>query len=244
MMETEARDWKSALEILSLDFARPVYRELGVGIQNEETIRGISRDALLGRYSLPESLEATPPPEVTTEEGVEPLLPAVARILGDKAARQLGYWVRYTACSESDNPWTEYERLFFAWAGTLRRLGRDDFRLTTDPAIVASQLHWMTNLESSKGILSRQRTKPLSDWDLPLFSRMGLFETPAGSDYFPYVDAIMLTIGLAQFQRFWLWLLPRLKPADLASIGLLAEQRAHSKMRHTLPEELPLPDAR
>jgi hypothetical protein len=94
-------------------------------------------------------------------------------------------------------------------------------------------------MTASKAALVETREKPLSDWDLPLFVEMGLLETPPGSEFFPYVDAILLGIAMAKFQRFWEWLLMAAKPSDLQAIAAAAEGFAASeKMAYSSPEAL------
>jgi hypothetical protein len=243
-MDTTSRDldWRLGLEILSLDFTRSVYGDLGVGVACQETLRGMARDALLGLLESGtrgvRTLSAGEP-ESFFLVSAEPLLDIFRRAFGEGPSGRIKYWVEHVLCQENHNPWVLYERLFAGWASTLRRTGRDKLRLGNSAAAVQTKFLALGSSDAPERLL-KERRGFLSEWDFKLFSKMGLLEIPEGSDFFPYVDAILLAISMKKFQDFWRWLVPFLGPAGVASVAAAAERFATDRhVAFCAPGELP-----
>lgn len=243
---TEVLDWMTGIEILSLDFARPIYHELGVGVSCEETLRGLSRDTLLGRYSDqqdPFRLDVWAEPETTRVVWVEPFLGALDRSLGRIEKNRVIRWVMFVHSDDKDrNPWMLYEDLFATWASIFRREGVDGIGFSADAAIIANKLKAAFNLTEPEDTLRKQRSRPLTDWDEPRFTRLGLRDIPEDSDFFPFVDGLLLSIWMARFQGFWQWMSSFITSEDLNRIADTARKVADEKqIRYCRPEQLPLP---
>ena len=232
--------WRSALEILSVDIARPLYPELGIHIVGEEKLRKAVREALCGgpwmhppsecRFTLLPGLGPT---------SVAALMQRLDSDIGAGTAAELEYWVRYVACTDDENPWALYEDLFEVWASSLRRSGRDHFGLSADAAAIEARFRLASDRDRPTAVLDEQRAQPLSGWDAAVLTTDGLI--PEGSDFFPIVDAVLLTIGMARFQDFWQWLVSFIGPADLSSIQSAVRRRADGKGVPYCPAEaLPL----
>ncbi len=192
--------WRRGLEIVSLDFVRPVYGELGIGIRFQETLRGLARDTLQGRYTESDLPLLPPPSSIETTDfystHVMPLLNTLERALGQRSRQQLEYWVHYIACSEGQNPWVLYDELMTSWSSAFRRTAKDGIGFSADPAVIAERMRLSRDLAGPRELLFRQRQKFLTDWDFPLFSELGLLEIPKDSEFFPFTDAILLAIGM------------------------------------------------
>ena len=161
-------------------------------------------------------------------------------MLGPRGANQFDYWMRFIAYTEDDNPWTLYESLFAVWASRFRGAGDDEFRLCVDAAVVELRFRSTTDVNGAKTILDRQRQRFLSDWDFALYSERGLLQIPEGSDYFPFVDAVVLAIGMAKFQDFWNWLVSFAGPLDVLAIASAAKERSVKlNVPYCSPEDLP-----
>ena len=231
---TRAYHWRSRLEMLTLDFARPVYHELGIRVRCQEMLRGLARDTLEGRLSGDEGVrrlliggQSCQGSDFYTAEAL-PFLSVLERALGLEARRAVEHWVDYVACSENYNPWTLYEDVLTSWASNFRRTGKDELGFT-DPATIEAQLRSFRDIRGSEEVLSKQRCRVLTEWDFPLFARHGLLEIQEGSDFFPFVDALALTILMNRFQDFWGWLLTFIDPVNLQAIAVLARQLADAK---------------
>jgi hypothetical protein len=219
------------LELLSLDFIRPVYVDLGVGVEWQESLRGLARDALLGTLgSGPPRLQPLPHGESVSfflATG-QPFLDTFQRAFGPQPTERVRFWVEYVLCQEDCNPWVLYERLFARWQGTYRHTGVDEFGFQSEAPIVLSKLREV-DAPAASGRLAKQRNSALSEWDFKLFSKMGLLEIPEDSDFFPFVDAILLAISMRRFQHFWRWLASFAGSASVGSIAAAAERLATEK---------------
>ena len=236
----DSSNWHAAIIVLSLDFNRSVYDKLGIGITCEETLRGLARDAVLGR--LPEDSLDTKlllgEVGVSNEEG-ERFLGAVSRALGSSDRDRLKYWAHYIACMERYNPWTLYFWLLSGWGNAFRRTGKDCIGFT-EPLTIEKRYSFETATDDVKQILERERQKPLTEWDASRLVEFG--EISPGSDYFPFVDKIELVVAMERFQRFWKGLLHVIGPADVEALSRAARTQAEKK--HNVfcsPEQLPLP---
>lgn len=224
ILGTQVEDWIEGLQILSLDFARPIYRHLGVGVASEETLRGIVRDALLGRLSgedRPFDIDRGQDPDRTYAVWVGPFVAALVRALGEPNRARVEHWVRYVNCSAGTrNPWVNYKTLLSSWASVVRMTGVDQIGLATDPGSIAGSLKSAGDCSDIKLALASEAVRPLSQWDFPFFEKMGLRDIPSGSDYFPFVDGIQLTVRMARFQGFWPQFLAAIEsPDDVELIG-------------------------
>ena len=239
---TEVIDWIRGIEILSLDFARPVYGQLGVRIEYEETLRGLARDALVGRFSgqkVAFCLDSWKDPATTYAVWIVPFLAAVERSLGSNDRGRIIYWIKYVACNDERNPWMLYEQLLSSWASVFRRTGVDRFGLAAGAAAMAAEFQIAHNIDEPKDLLAKQKARFLTDWDLPRFTRLGLLEIPAGSEFFPFVDALILIIRMNRFQCFWRRLPSYVGSDDLERIGFAALQLAgENGIAYCTPEEL------
>jgi hypothetical protein len=239
----ESLDWRTGLDVLSLDFARPVYHDLGLPIGCEETLKGLARDALTGRLGEETILSARPLGDSADYHSIHavPFLECTSRIFGPSGRRRVEYWVAYTVCTENHNPWVLYNDVLSTWAAIYRTTNRDEIGFSADPATVAREVKAASDLSVPEAILRKQRQTVLTDWDLSLFSKLGLLEIPEGSDFFPLVDAIELMIAMHRFQTFWPWLLSFIGREDLAAIGSFAKIRARKRdMPYVSPEALPI----
>jgi hypothetical protein len=240
-----AWDWINGLRLLSLDFGRPVYRHLGVDVECEETLRGLTRDTLLGRHS-PQgeafTVGAFDDPESTYSFWIAPYLSALDRALGPNDRRRVEHWVKYVACTEQHNPWVLYEDLLSSWASNFRKTGVDRIGFLTNAGTIARELASANELSREKAVLSEQRVRPLTDWDTRFFNEQDLREIPEGSNFFPFVDPLILAIWMSRFQRFWLWMLAFIEPSDLERIGVAALARSsNAGSYYCAPNELDLP---
>ena len=241
---SEGYRWQVGLETLSLDFIRPVYGELGVEIRCEETLRGLVRDTLKGRLLVDHPRLLKSPTSDDVSDFYTTQVPALLHVLetafGQDSRLRLEHWIQYIAYSENDNPWTLYEDLLTSWASNFRKTGEDEIGLS-DPARIAAELRSARDLDAVTELLSRQSKKFLTDWDFPLFSDFGLLEIPEGSDYFPFVDGIVLAIGMRKFQDFWKWLVSFISAEELQAIAEAAKKRALNKdFAYCEPAKLPL----
>jgi len=233
------------IELLSLDFARPVYKELGVDVVCEETLRGVARDALLGRLAQqrqPFQLDVWGDPESTHSVWVAPFTSLIERALGLEDRARVEYWVKYMVCTEERNPWVGYGDLLGSWASAVRTNRGDRFGLSADVHAIAQRLKRMLNVSEIEEALNRQAGHRLTEWDLPRFERLGLSEIPEGSGFFPFVDQILLIIRNHRVQQFWQWLASEATPQDINAIGAAALARSlENGSRYTPPADLPLP---
>lgn len=224
----EARQWFIGAELLSLDFVRPVYGYLGVRVDFEESLRGIVRDALLGRYderSAP--LRARSPEETVIgyEKNILPALGGLAAAFGEDQLARLRYWVLYIRETD-DNPWSAYEGFLSRWASKVRRGEGDAVGFLRDATTIARELKAATAIEDVTGLLGSLRKEPLSVWDRPLFESRGLLDIPAGSDYFPFVDEICLCVRMNRFQEFFKHFAPSLSKGERDSLESVASRTA------------------
>lgn len=237
-------DWFKGLELISLDFARPVYHELGVGVHCEETLRGIVRDGLIGRYSEnnePLTVESISDRQRAYACCLLPFLTRAHLILGAGDFRRLEHWVAFVANKEARNPWVIYDDVFSSWASLFRRKGIDSFGLSNGAQTIAKQFQSASDVGAVTELLTRQTARFLSDWDFPRFDRLGLSEIPEGSDFFPFVDSLILTIRMNRFQHFWRWMLSVIEADDLGRIADAALKRSEAGGAFCAPGELPLP---
>ena len=230
----ERYSWQTGLEIISLDFVRPVYVRLGVDVLREEVLRGIARDFLAGRYSDDSS-------SVDDTSELMRFIDRLTKMLGERDAGRFEFWIRYIVCTENTNPWTLYLDLFDVWASNFRKSGADGIGLSRDAASVEAALHSATDVSEAKAILERQRGIGLSEWDIIRCSRRGLLDIPKGADFFPFVDTILMATALAGFQRFWGWFISFVGPSDVQAVADFARRRSVDlSLRYCSPEELPL----
>ena len=202
----EAYNWVYGFELLSLDFVRPVYSHLGVGVPAEECLRTMLREAIAGKYAggPPSAAPAWGDGvEVAYPAHVVPCLANLSSTLGAEAVQRLRYWIRYVHGCD-DNPYARYHSFLSSWSSAVRRTGRDELLLSCDAMAVANRLPQVTGNDDIKAILEQAKLNPLSDWDRVLFDQCGLSEIPAGSDYFPYIDGICVTVSMNRFQPFFL----------------------------------------
>jgi hypothetical protein len=246
-METwlEGYEWVSGLKMLSLDFIHPVYGELGVGIRWEETLRGLARDTLRGRHleGRPLLLKSGQSDDLSEFYSIQvvALLDLLERALGRKSRLKLEHWVQYIACTENHNPWTVYEDLLTSWASIFRKTRKDEIGFSIDPALIAAELRLARDLDGPRELLSQQRKKFLTAWDFALFSELGLLDIPEGSEFFPFVDGILLAIGMAKFQDFWKWLVSFISSDDLEAVAVAVRKRAQDRdITYCDPARLPL----
>ena len=235
--------WQSGLSLLSLDFLRPVYRDLGLEIVREETLRGMARDALLWRLrppmpAQPQSREGL---AVFFNSQVCTFLQMADTVLGDSAAAALSFWIDFVQYQENSNPWTQYFEAFLSWASDFRVRGVDSIGLSIDAGAVAEHLREYGSTEDARQILDARRASALTEWDFPLFKDLGLLEIPEGSDFFPFIDPAVLTIGMARFQRFWEWLISRATDQDIEAIDTFVNAKGRSAATHVPPLGLPRP---
>ena len=142
---------------------------------------------------------------------------------GPSGFERLEYWVKYIACVEDHNPWIFYGDLFGSWASSMRMKGQDQIGFSIDPIRILKALTDSSDISDVETLLSSYKNRVLPDWDLILFSRRGLLEIPAGSDFFPFVDGILLSVRLVRLQKFWRRLLSTLAEVDMKSITTYAE---------------------
>lgn len=168
---------------------RTVYDTLGINVEDEESLRLLAHNTL------------SPPHGATAVRGgrtrvldITGFLESVEQRLGTRSRRQVEYWALNIACTENHNPWTLYQHLFLNWASQFRRTGKDAIGLSVDAALIERRLQEMTAVTEQEGALQQQRHRTLSEWDFRLFSEHGLLELPFGSDYFPFIDALLLLL--------------------------------------------------
>ena len=226
-----AYDWFTSLELVSLDFVRPVFGELGLKLDSPsgDVIRATARESLreMARTDKHDV-------ELFYAQGVPRFLTTVARELGTDCRDRIVDWVRHTACTEECNPWIQCEAHIMTWASMFRRAGIDEVGFE-QPTSILLRLEFERDLTAVARQLEDQRQKPLSDWDLPLFIRRGLLEIPKESDYYPWVDGILLVIEMARFQRFWSWLVGNTGTNERTSLTafLTANSKDDARVRMT-----------
>lgn len=216
----EARRWLFATELLSLDFVRPVYGDLGLGVRFEESLRGILRDAFLGIYEPSSAPVAAGSPDCVIAAHHKNVVPALAKfgsVFGREQLERIHYWVHYVH-GRDENPWEPYEDYLSNWGRVVRREGRDTIGLSADSNMIARDLKAATSAADIESLLRARRSAVLSDWDRPLFEKRGLLDIPAGSDYFPFVDEICLSVRMHRFQNYFCHLVPVLAPGDCDAI--------------------------
>ncbi len=235
-------NWLSGMELLSLDFLRPVYDDLGTGIGREETLRGLARDALLwhlnpGFHREPQSTEGM---AAFFRYQVGALVQIAESALGEGAGQALAHWIQFVQCQESTNPWTKYQDLFLSWASKLRTTGVDAIGFSLGAAEVAERLRESVNAGRVRETLERRRSAFLTEWDFRLFKERGLLEIRDGSPFFPFVDAAILTVEMHRFQTFWMWLVSTATSQDLKAIDVFVRAREETDVAHVAPWELPI----
>jgi hypothetical protein len=242
---TEVWQWIQGLELLSLDFSRAVYSYLGVGVNAEETLRGLARDTLAGRYSgmiEPFQLDHWTDPNMVFSVWVVPFLSVARRAFGDTELERVKYWIKYIACTEEGNPWVLFEDFFSSWASTFRRSGTDPIGLSSDASAIRLRLEQFCDVDRARSLLLKQDKQSLSDWDYPRFVRLGLLEIPEDSDYVPFVHPLMLAIQMNQFQHFWRWLSSFVNDRDSEMIASAVMKFAErTEMPYVAPHDLPEP---
>lgn len=197
-----AQDWYAGIELLSLDYVRDVFTELGLELrsQGEVIVREAARNALIGATHTGSdevlSFYLTQVPQYRS---------AIQSKLGVVSLDRVDQWIKYTLCTETHNPWMQIEDIFTSWASAFRKTAQDAIELS-DPYCVLRELTATLNLDVFAQRLALQRSRPLSDWDQPLFVQRGLLELPKDSDYYPWEDTVLLVIGMARFHKFWKWL--------------------------------------
>jgi hypothetical protein len=241
----EAGAWMEAIELLSLDFARPVFSELGVGIVWEETLRGLARDALLGRVGHRSGLFDTVSmgnADALNSTWRAAFLSVIDRAMGPEDRARVEHWVEHVAFAPTESPWSTYEELLSSWGANFRKTGNDRIGLGSDAGLIARDLKTTFDVREVEALLTKRASRFLTDWDLPRFKRLGLLEIPEGSDFFPFVDGMLLTIHRSRFQVFWRWLVSALSEEYLERVGAaaLVQSRAQG-VPFASPLELPLP---
>jgi hypothetical protein len=241
----EASDWRRGLEAISLDLTRVVYHRLGVNLRLEETFRGLARDAIAGNYSegtlVANEVSAAHSNLVFFENQVTPMLEILHRSLGADATANVKYWIRYVFCTQDDNPWRIYEDAVSSWASHLRKTGKDQFGLRADANAIELHLRALVRNDNSECLLVAQAKQPPSPWDHPLFDERGLKEIPIGSEFFPFVDDLLVAIRMNTFQQFWAWLRTQIAVEDLRAISRFVEQKARDlRIDFIEPELLPV----
>jgi len=237
--------WRRGLQLLSLDFVRPVYEELGVGVACHETLRGLARDLLAGRCTTkrhpePQSVEGL---EAFCASEIPVFLQMLEGALGSSDQKKVVHWVRYVACTEDHNPWVPYQEFLLSWASAFRNKGKDEIGFSVDASTITLRLGLIGDLKRVEEVLCRRGRSFLTEWDFPLFKDLGLLEIPAGSHFFPFVDAILLAIDMRRFQVFWLWFISFVGQHDLQSVDAVLRKRSNDAgIPHCPPWELPLPD--
>jgi hypothetical protein len=219
MDDIQARLFLRACELLSLDFVRPVFGDLGVGIRMEESLRGLIRDVLLGRFDS--SLAVGPynhgSVEVDAGKVASTGFDVVASTLGSVVRDHFEYWFLYIYRTDG-NPWEIYESFFSAWASRARQGAFDAIALIPDGVAVAQAFKEATTTADIRELVHRTRGEPLSSWDRRLFERRGLFSIPSNSDYFPFGDEISLCVRMTRFQQFFRRLISALQERDYKAI--------------------------
>jgi hypothetical protein len=240
----ESFDWQTGLEILSLDFIEPVYYDLGVQIRDRLTLKRLSRDALTGVLTGHPHNSPFPEGEDFYSAHLVPFLEWTGGALGRSGRKRLEFWVAYTVSTGIHNPWTFYEGIISTWAAIYRKTNRDEIGFATDPERIAGEVKVAGDLSAAEAVLQKQRRSALTDWDLSVFTKLGLLDVPKGSDFFPLVDAIELTITMHRFHTFWSWLLSFIGPKDLDAIASYAKDKAaQNKVHYVPPGDLPVLEA-
>ncbi len=234
-----------ALELLSLDFTRCVFGELGVGVSWEESLRGLARDALLGRLGTVGrafDIESGNQPYETYLAWIAPFLSVLERAMGLDSRRNLEYWVKHVMCASERSPWHIYEEMFTSWAAHFRKTAKDSIGLEADPQVIVLELDRLLDIASVDDRLKKQAASFLSDWDIVRFRRLGVLEIPEGSDFFPFSDDLSLSVERHRFQVFWRWLTEHVSKTDIEAIGRAAlGQKSPPQAPRVSPAELPLP---
>lgn len=233
--------WRRGMELLSLDFLRPAYVALGVGIPREETLRGLVRDGLLWH------LHPASHPQPGSTEGlatffryqVRALREIAASALGSQGVQELTHWVQFVQSQEAANPWAAYFEAFLSWASNLRRTGIDVIGFTSDAAVIAQRLRDSGSSEGVRTTLDHRRGIPLSEWDFPLFKARGFLEIPAGSSFFPFIDEAILTVEMHNFQAFWSWLVSKAASQDMEAVDAFIRSKEPLGAPHISPWDLP-----
>jgi hypothetical protein len=242
---TEVFDWMRSIELLSLDYVRPVYGSLGVRIELEETLRGLARDTLLGRLAgepAPFQLDSWSDPADTYRVWITPLLSAIERGLGRQPLLRLEHWVKYIVNAEEDNPWVVYEEFLRHWASEAQAEKSDRLGLSGQHALeIEHELRLASEVDRERTLLRKQSSKPLSDWDFQHFVQMGLLEIPPDSDYWPLEGLTVMIIRRFRFQNFWRWLSVLLSPGEMDRLGAgVLEFATERNLCYSPPSKLPI----
>jgi hypothetical protein len=220
-------NWLKGLQLLSLDFLRPVYSSLGTGILREETLRGLARDALLWRLDSgchPEP-QSAPGMAAFYRYQVGALLQIAEPALGESAERALTHWIQFVQCQEDSNPWVRYQDAMLSWASHFRKTGIDSIGFSQDAAEIEKRLRQNVKAEEVRKILEQQSTRFLAEWDFPLFKDQGLLDVRDNSPFFPFVDSAVLVVEMHRFQLFWIGLIASVNNGEVRAIDAFVRGR-------------------
>lgn len=223
--------WRNALIVLSLDFSRAVYSDIGVCVPQQETVRGIARDCLLRRFApeLSSSSGILYDPELTFDEAIpSEFLSRVEQALGHGASELIKYWVLYVVNTELDNPWVQYQDIFLSWASRWRRCCDDSLGIGSESHRLEAKLRSCLDVAGLRSLLEVRRLHNLSEWDAPIFGALGVAEIPPSSNFFPLVSEFTLYCSISRFQSFFLEVREQLSPEAVREIALMAESSARA----------------
>ena len=197
----EAAMWIAALEFLSLDVVRLFYYELGLDVPQHETLRGIIRDALSGRFRATEPTVQNRWVSVahrSFECDIGPALTVLERALGTEVRQRLKHWVRYVY-SFDNNPWTPYHCYLLEWGGRIRR-GQPDQVGFRDPRRLAELVRERTRSDDIEMLVGRQQP---SEWDQAVLGSRGYEDISSGPIYSVLSDQACNVVRQMRFQRFF-----------------------------------------
>lgn len=195
--------WIFAAQLLSLDFSRWFYPELGVGILFQESLRGMMRDALAstcGRDAItfrPDSSGRV----IAYEASILPALGRFTLAFGNQDRKRLDFWVNYVF-GDDDNPWEPYEDHLLRWARHAAEQPVQPIATGFDTVGIAARLRASISISDIAEVEMRARHEPRSTWDKIWFDRAGESEIPTGSEYLPFLDKALLCIRMHRFQRY------------------------------------------
>jgi hypothetical protein len=214
--DLQARRWIWATELLSLDFIRPFYEYLGVGIFFEETLRGVLRDALMRRFETERESKVSEFSDQLTLVYYQSLVPAIdmlSKSFDRKIGDQLRYWVAYVYDTD-ENPWEPYHQFISTWASRIRRGKPDNLGLSFDAATIAREYKTLCGIADVKALMKSVRLIPVSLWDLQRFQMRGFQGSTMELDQLPFVDEIYLCVRMVRFQTYFEQLIDKLSTRD------------------------------
>jgi len=155
----------------------------------------------------------------------------IRKLYGSRQREVLEAWIVDTFHTlQGDNwDWLLFKVLLIQWSAKLRHHQADEFQLP-QPERAQSLFEEMYRLPTSdlETRLQRRRSSPLSDWDAPLFQRLGLTIDAHHSE--ELIDALGYIREPAQFnffRRFWRLFVPLLGPHSERTIHVLAQDLAN-----------------